>query len=366
MNIDRLEFRKYALPLKHPVETAKGPITGRRGFILWLWDREGRYGLGEAAPLPFFSRESLADVAAQLQSIARDLRHQPPTRSPDGVHILRKEFHGDAAPSVRFALGTALLDLQGKQSGQSVREILTGSTAESIALNGLIGLLPPEACANQATRLVRQGFATLKLKLGHASPEEDFRCVEAVSEAVGRNIPLRLDPNQAWDRQAAERLVSRLADFTIEYLEQPVCFDGIEDLRAFRDISPIPVALDDMSADFRYLREVIEARATDAVVLKPTMLGEASQLAGIIELARERQVKTVFTSAFESVVGLAGVAQLAAALAAETTHGLATGMFFSQGFLSDHPYIVDQGRLQLPVEPGLGLALEPKEMTVAP
>lgn len=366
MNIDRLQFREYSLPLKEPIRTAKGTIAERRGFLIWLWDREGRYGVGEAAPLPPFSTETMEDVAGQLQQIARQVQEHTPLLSADGSRVSFQELPGATAPSVRFALSIALLDLQGKQTGQTARQLLAGTTADTLALNGLISLMPPEECSRQAARLVNEGFSTLKVKLGHPSPEEDLRCVEAVAGSVGPGILLRLDPNEAWDFETTVRLGPRLAEFSIEYLEQPLRFESIDSLRTLRESCPIPMALDTLSVGLRDIRTIMTTRLANAVILKPTMLGSLSQITDIVDLTRKRQVKTVFTSTFESVVGLAGVAQVAAVLAPDVTHGLATGDLFARKYLSDHPYRTANGRLQLPTGAGLSLDVAPEELAATP
>ncbi len=46
--------------------------------------------------------------------------------------------------------------------------------------------------------------------------------VKAIREAVGFDIKLRLDANQAWTPKDAVKAIQELADYQIELVEQPV------------------------------------------------------------------------------------------------------------------------------------------------
>ena len=45
--------------------------------------------------------------------------------------------------------------------------------------------------------------------------------MKKVREAVGKDIRLRFDPNEAWDLVTAKRMIEKLEDFSIEMIEQP-------------------------------------------------------------------------------------------------------------------------------------------------
>ena len=47
----------------------------------------------------------------------------------------------------------------------------------------------------------REGYGTVKLKLG--AGEDDVRTVEAVREAAGPDVKIRVDANEAWDARLA-------------------------------------------------------------------------------------------------------------------------------------------------------------------
>jgi len=57
-------------PLRRPIRTAQGTIAERRGLYLTLTDATGAEAVGEAAPLPGFSPDTLAEARAALEAAA--------------------------------------------------------------------------------------------------------------------------------------------------------------------------------------------------------------------------------------------------------------------------------------------------------
>ncbi|MEJ2050601.1 MAG: enolase C-terminal domain-like protein, partial [Calditrichota bacterium] len=314
------------------------------------------------APLPAFSTESLGDVEEHLQHIAHTIGQSQSAVAGREQTLSFWEAFEPLPASLRFALDMALLDLWGKVLHQPIKSIFGETATDTISLNGLIGLHSIDECKRIAAKLVKEGYKTLKLKLGRPTPEDDLRCVKAVSEIAGNRICLRLDPNQAWNQPDAEKVLPKLEEFPIEYIEQPIPAGGIKALLAFRDASPVPIALDAIPAIPERIIAAIEAEAMDAIILKPTLLGGFRTISDIIDVARQHQIKTVFTSALENSVALAGIAQLAAWFAPEVSHGLSTTTLFSFENLLTKPYQIVGGSLKLPAGPGLGLALQPDEV----
>ena len=76
MSLPRALVRPFALPLRHPLATAHGPIDLRRGFLVELRDGQGQRGFGEATPLPEFGTEDLRACRAALwRELSEGLSH---------------------------------------------------------------------------------------------------------------------------------------------------------------------------------------------------------------------------------------------------------------------------------------------------
>ncbi|WP_243760976.1 mandelate racemase/muconate lactonizing enzyme family protein [Streptomyces sp. YIM 98790] len=190
----------------------------------------------------------------------------------------------DCPPSVAAAVDSALLDLLGKLTGQPVYRLLAGepgpwaaaspggpspgasapaavTAAPGEAAVTADGPAPPAAvtartigitgaadAADQARRLVAQGFTVLKLKAGTADPEEDLHRVAAVRGAVPPGVRLLLDPNGAWTPSRAAALLPRFAELGVAAVEQPTAPGDPEALARLAARSPVPLIADEDAA----------------------------------------------------------------------------------------------------------------------
>jgi O-succinylbenzoate synthase len=219
----------------------------------------------------------------------------------------------------------------------------------SIPVNVTVPAVGPE----QAHAIVaRSGCRTAKVKVAEPGEPEsaDIARVEAVRDAIGADGKVRVDANGGWDVDTAERVLTALARFDLEYAEQPCATLG--ELAALRRRVDVPLAADE---SIRRAEDPLAVRATgaaDIVVLKAQPLGGVRTA---LEVADACGLPVVVSSAVESSVGLAAGAALAAALP-ELPYacGLAT-MSLLAGDVTDAPLAESGGELPVRaavVDPG--------------
>lgn len=210
----------------------------REGLIL---ENEGRWG--EIAPLPGFSRETLPEALEEVKKLWPDLS-------------------AAKLPSVRFGWTCLQKPLQ------SVRVPLA------------------------AFKQPKQGFTTLKLKLGTLSVAD---ALPLVSEHK-QHYRLRLDFNRCWTLEQALEFARYFKPTDFEYLEEPV--NNFEDLVTFSEMTRFPIALDE---SIRFNWNAIPS--LKAVVVKPTVIGEIPKVPEHIDL--------ILSSSYETGLGLVHIALLA-------------------------------------------------------
>lgn len=71
---------------------------------------------------------------------------------------------------------------------------------------------------------------SVKVKLG-TTEKEDIQRVKKVREAIGEDLPIRIDANQGWDYKTAANVLQALESEGIEYCEQPVAYWDYENMR---------------------------------------------------------------------------------------------------------------------------------------
>ncbi|MBI2377412.1 MAG: hypothetical protein HYV07_25650 [Deltaproteobacteria bacterium] len=281
-----LELAPYRLKAARPIPVGASRIDAREG--LWIRVTLGdRSALGDVAPLPGLSSESLGEARAALLAWA--------SRKPSTLTEGRDALRDMLVPSASWAIGSALDEL-----GEPERalEVSTAALIED---------------ANEVESARRAGFAIVKLKVG---PGEVARASELASRLQGSEA-LRLDGNRRLSLNDCTELALAVGP-RLDFFEEPVPPHLLDDA-----IARVPLALDESLA-----REAPRPGAV-AWVVKPTILGHARAE----ELAAEgvgRGIRLIVSSAFESPIGRAQLTRFAARWAPHETHGLGTAAWLGE------------------------------------
>jgi o-succinylbenzoate synthase len=338
--------------LAQPLENAQASWIERRAMLLSVWDEEGRLGVGEAAPLPGYSIDGLEDCARLLLALNWD--DFPLIDAADDVlGQVRSliERIPRSAPAARFALETALLEIAAAARGEPLFRLLTPDHPPEVFpvslpvcrllvdadLPGLIASAEA-ACAG--------GIATLKLKIGRRSFDQDLERISLLRSSLPRHVCLRLDANGSPSIGPHE--LECIARFDPELVEEPGPIARVLELVS----SPVPIALDESLArnDGRTLIDRLSSRGLlQAIILKPTMLGGAIACLDLAEHVRDRGIDAITTHTLEGRVAHAAAAHLAWALAAHGSNRRAVG-------LDGHPGLEASGAMPYLVGPNLECA----------
>ena len=353
MPITRVEWQGVCVPFRRPFVTARGQTSLRHGLLLFIHTDQGPVGIGEASPIDIDGGEaSLHRLADVLDGVAKRLLGVSLGEFPkvSGANLR----DGPVAKTLRFGLETAAYDALGKASGVPVAALL-GTEPRAILVNAVIGAEVPSEAARLALEAKAQGFTSLKLKV--TGGPEDIAMLEAVRGAVGDQVQLRVDANQAWSVEEAIIAISRLERFRLEYVEQPVAAMDIPGMAQVRRRVRVPIAADESVGDISEARRVLDAAAADFLVLKAARVGGLKEAQAILQLAGERSVPAVVTTSLETGIGIAASLHLAAsAQPGGPACGLATGPLLESDLLTD-PLLPMGGLLRVPETPGLGVSL---------
>lgn len=190
--------------------------------------------------------------------------------------------------------------------------------------------VPAVAADQVATILARfPGSRTAKIKVAEPGQSlgSDIARVRAAREALGPEGRVRIDANGAWNVDEAERALHALAEFDLEYAEQPCAtVDELAELRTRVKYMGIPIAADESVRKASDPLAVARAGAADLVVVKAQPLGGVRRALDIVSATG---LPAVVSSALDTAVGLSQGAALAASLPElEFDCGLGTGALF--------------------------------------
>ncbi len=283
-------------------------LSAREGLIVQLQDKHKQSGLGEIAPLPGFSHESLAQAKAQIISLLNS-----------GLDKLQAT--DNLYPSVHFALNMAVqkIAVNHKASFPDSIALLQGDNASII---------------KQYAALHRP--ALIKLKVARQKVRDDLRLFEALSR-LNPGLRIRCDANQGWSTAQAACFFQKIDKSILDYIEEPT--DSHQANLQLAEKYNIALALDETLQDshFHYQHH----SCIKALVLKPSLIGSLTRLQRFIEIAAQQQLQVHISSSFESIIGLQQLAALAKLYQKKCslTLGIDTLKYFSCPLLTERRQI---------------------------
>jgi L-alanine-DL-glutamate epimerase-like enolase superfamily enzyme len=307
----------------------RGSPRVRDAVRIRLRAADGTVGLGEALPLPGYSRDDAGAAERALAAIAKRAAAAGGLALPGATGAAAcldaaLAPYADllvAAPSARFALECALVDLLARREGLSAARWLVGGRAlQRVPVSMLLPDDERGALAVAAEASAR-GHAVLKLKIARRdrTPRQEDELLGAVRAAADAAAPgaamgprLRLDANGALAPGEAAGRFAALVRHGIELVEEPVAGAA---LLAMADL-PLPWAADESLADpglAEALLALPAGRRPVALVLKPAQLGLARCLL-LADAAAARGIGLIVTHSFDGDLGHAAACALAAAL----------------------------------------------------
>ncbi|MFI0898951.1 enolase C-terminal domain-like protein [Streptomyces sp. NPDC020983] len=124
---------------------------------------------------------------------------------------------------------------------------------------------------------VADGFTLIKLKVG-ADLSDDVRRMRLAREAVGPDIRIAVDANQAWGVQQAIEWMRQLAPYDPYWIEEPTSPDDILGHAAVRRaVAPIKVATGEHTHNQVMFKQLLQAGSLDVLQM------DASRTAGVTE-----------------------------------------------------------------------------------
>ncbi|WP_426185011.1 o-succinylbenzoate synthase [Microbacterium sp. TWP3-1-2b2] len=198
---------------------------------------------------------------------------------------------------------------------------------QSIGVNATV---PAIAAADVPRVLARfPGCRTAKIKVADPGQplSDDIARVRAVRDVLGPEGRVRIDANGVWNVDEAEHAIHALAEFDLEYAEQPCAtVEELAELRKRVKYMGIPIAADESIRKADDPLAVARAGAADLIVIKAQPLGGLTRALQIVVAAG---LPAVVSSALDTAVGLSQGAALAAALPhLDYDCGLGTGALF--------------------------------------
>jgi len=350
MKIEGIETSTLEMPYKTPLVTATNKFVVARGVLVKAITDGGveGYGYADLFPRTGETPESARNVIENVikpKIIGRELEE---------IVRLRAEIDHRVTgnPRAKAALESALYDALAKSLHVPFFMLLGGLYRREISVIKMVSVDDPEAMANEARQLVREGLA-LKLKMS-GQINLDLPRVAKVRAAVGDEVFIKVDANEAYDAKTAIRLAKGLADHGVEIFEQPVPRSQLDALWEVKKQSPIKIEADQSVRTVEDAYTLIKNRMVDAINTGIQKIGSICEVRRIAELCEMNGIRCALSNTAGSMVGDAAALHLAAAVP-----GIAPlaelGEF--EGITGD-PFVglkLEKGSIKFPEGEGLGV-----------
>lgn len=283
------------LPMTRPLGTSAQRIDSASLLLVDLQTEEGVEGHAYAfCYLPSIAR-SLLPVVAELSEALAGLPLEP----HDLTRRISRHFKlpGLVGPlaMVASSVDTAVWDALAKAADMPLATFLGASPQPILAYNSNgLGLMSPEAAADEAEALLENGFRGVKLRLGRADFDHDLAVVRSVRQRLNGDIRLMVDFNQALTFSDAMRYCLSLDGEGVYWIEEPIRHDDYRHAALIAQAAKTPIQIGENFSGLPPMAAALAAAASDYVMLDLDRIGGVTgwQQAAGLAAAYNREVSS--------------------------------------------------------------------------
>lgn len=275
------------VPLRYVLGTSAATVKAAPLLLLEMLTQEGVTGRSYV----FCYRRSAAKaIALVLEDAAEVVRGQRVAPLAIAATLQRRFALLGVTGIARMALSAfdmALWDAMAVAAGVPLASLLGGSPRPLRAYNSCgLGLMSPQAAADEAEALLEGGMRAVKLRLGHPTLAGDLAVTRAVRARLPDTVELLVDYNQALSRVDALERGRALQSEGVAWLEEPIRYDDLAGNAEIARALHLPLQLGENFDGPKALLQALQAQACDLAMPDVARIGGVSgwmQAAGIAE-----------------------------------------------------------------------------------
>ncbi|WCJ21923.1 L-Ala-D/L-amino acid epimerase [Euphorbia peplus] len=316
VDVERAENRTLNVPLISPFTIASSRVDKVENVAIRVELRNGCVGWGEAPILPHVTAEDQPFAMLKAREACDLIRSCPPMALGSLLDKIGVVLPGHEFASVRAGVEMALIDAAANRVGIPLWRLF-GGASNSITTDITIPIVSPAEAAELASKYRRQGFKTLKLKVGK-NLEDDIQVLKAIRVAYP-DCSFILDANEGYKPDEAIQVLEKLHEMQVTPIlfEQPVHRDNWEGLGYVTKIAKgkygVSVAADESCRGLSDVKKIAEGNLADVINIKLAKVGVVAALE-IIEAARDSGLDLMIGGMVETRLAMGFAGHLAAGL----------------------------------------------------
>lgn len=355
LTISKIELFSLSVPLSEPFVISLGPIYHAENVVVVIHTKEGITGWGECSPFMSINGENAETgllvgtyfEKAWLGKNALDIEQR----------IVELDAIIYANNSIKSAFDMALYDIAAKNAEQPLYQFLGGRKDKIITTDYTVSVGNIEKMVADALQIQQKGFPVIKVKLGKGG-KEDVERIKAIRQAIGAELPLRIDANQGWSPQEAIDTLRALERYHIQHCEEPIARWNYMTLPEIKKASPIPIMSDESCGDPHDLKRLIQLKACDSINIKLGKSGGIFKALQMIRLAEAANMKIQLGAFMESRLAMTTFVHLAFCSPNIIYYDFDTALMFASDPAEGGIVYGQGGVIELPEAPGIGCVIK--------
>lgn len=281
-----VEARTISIPLDNVTSFSTRKVSARDYTLVKIRTADGHEGIGFCYG---GSRGGVMVTHAVRELFQQMLIGQSALRVEGLWNEMYQDtlLHGRAGSVMRAIsiIDNALWDRNARAAGLPLSQYFGGHAKETVPAYASGGYYlegkTPEKLGEELAGYVELGFKAVKIKVGRFGPKEEEARIKAARAAIGDDILLMLDANNAWsDLPTALEYMKRYEPYSPYWIEEPFSPDDIENHAQLAKRTSVAVATGEIEAGRWRHQELLEKRA--AMILQT----DAAVCGGITEFRR--------------------------------------------------------------------------------
>nr|KJB08294.1 hypothetical protein B456_001G075300 [Gossypium raimondii] len=316
VEVQKAENKPLNVPLIAPFTIATSRLDKVENVAIRIELKNGCVGWGEAPILPFVTAEDQPTAMAKAKGACDMLKNCSFLTLEAVLGEIGDLLPGHQFASVRAGIEMALIDAVAKSIGLPLWRLF-GGALNTIITDITIPIVSPAEAAALASKYHKQGFKTLKLKVGK-NLKADIEVLQAI-RAAHPDCSFILDANEGYKPEEAIEVLEKLHEMGVTpvLFEQPVHRDDWEGLGRVTHFAKskygVSVAADESCRSLADVKKIVKGELADVVNIKLAKVGVLGALE-IIDLARASGLDLMIGGMVETRLAMGFAGHLAAGL----------------------------------------------------
>jgi len=369
-DIETIELTPLHVPFKDYVIKAMGESESGLGMVSrsqesWLGgdfvickltSKDGSEGLGESFVwLP----ETGVSPFQIIDAIKNSLKKYVINENPFNIEKINYRMDVNLArnETAKGLIDMALYDLIGHIKNIPACYLMGGKMTDQIPLAALIPIGSPMLMKGLVRSYYKKGFRSFRLKLGK-NIEQDKEVVQSIRNALGNDIHLRVDYNQAYTPQNAIRAIKVLEPYGIDFVEEPVKSNDYLGMAYVQKKVDTPLMSHEGFFSLKDFIALVELKAVRVLGINSERPGGVTKALRAIDYAKMRGLGVVIHN---QPLGIASAMHIHLHTAKYNSIDYATELFGQEMLKDDlitNPINYSNGFAKVPEGPGWGVKLD--------